>query len=272
MQSGVIAAEGRDYVTIIDTKQVSAGQCAVVVGTAEALKKDPDISLEELIAVANDLMERANMCFIPDNLEFLCAGGRVSNAAYLGSRILNIHPCIEILEGKLMATVKFRGKTAKCARKLITDFSEKYEFIGRNTPEQIVENLQFIREHLPSECVLTVMLGGELYYEKNTFEAYMDRHLVHREANKAIRAWAEGKENIRLLDVNRYLKDQSSFYDHFNHYIKPVYYALAAELVEIVNTATGSKIRETTKAKMVLIRMKEMLAPAYYKIRKLWKR
>ncbi|MBE6007911.1 MAG: DegV family EDD domain-containing protein [Lachnospiraceae bacterium] len=126
MQSGVIASEDRDYVTIIDTKQVSAGQCAVVVGVAEALQNDPDISLDELIKVAQDLIERANMCFLPDNLEFLCAGGRVSNAAYLGSRILSIHPCIEILEGKLMATVKFRGKTAKCAKKLITEFSDKY--------------------------------------------------------------------------------------------------------------------------------------------------
>ena len=31
MQSGVIAAEGREYVTIVDTKQVSAGQCNVVI-------------------------------------------------------------------------------------------------------------------------------------------------------------------------------------------------------------------------------------------------
>ena len=131
MQSGVIASEGRDYVTIIDTKQVSAGQCAVVVAVAEALQNNPEISVEELVDIAHDYIDRANMCFLPDNLEFLCAGGRVSNAAYLGSRILGIHPCIEILEGKLMATVKFRGKTAKCARKLITEFSDKYD-LDRN--------------------------------------------------------------------------------------------------------------------------------------------
>ena len=155
---------------------------------------------------------------------------------------------------------------------MLREFSEKYEFLGRNTPEQIVENLRFIREHLPADCVLAVMLGGELYYEKNTFEAYEDRHLVHRKVNALIRAWAEGKDNVYLMDVNRYLKDQSSFYDHFNHYVKPVYYALAAELVELVNKATGSCVRETSKAKMVLIRLKEMLAPTYYKIRKLWRK
>lgn len=154
---------------------------------------------------------------------------------------------------------------------ILEQFAERYEFMGRNTPEQIVENLSYIRRHLSEDCVLAVMLGGELYYEKNTFEAYMDRHLVHQKVNAAIRAWAEGKTNVRILDVNRYLVDQSSFYDHFNHYIKPVYYALAGEMVQIVNEATGSKIHETSKAKMVYIRLKEALAPTYYKLRKLLK-
>ena len=113
------------------------------------------------------------------------------------------------------------------------------------------------------------MLGGELYYEKNTFEAYKDRHLVHKKVNAAIRNWAEGQANVRLMDVNRYLLGQSSFYDHFNHYIKPVYYSLAADLVEIVNAATGSKIQNTSRIKMVMIRLKEALAPTYYKLRKL---
>lgn len=69
------------------------------------------------------------------------------------------------------------------------------------------------------------------------------------------------------MDVNKYIVDQNSFYDHFNHYIKPVYYALAAEMVDIVNEVTGSHISETSKSKMLLIRLKEILAPAYYKVK-----
>ena len=155
---------------------------------------------------------------------------------------------------------------------ILRDFTEKYEFVGRNPPDQIVENLRYIRRNLPQDCVLAVMLGGELYYEKNTFEAYMDRHLVHKAVNDAIRQWASGEENVRLMDVNRYLVDQSSFYDHFNHYIKPVYYALATEMVQIVNEATGSQIRNASKLKMLLVRIKEALAPAYYQLRKLLKK
>ena len=63
---------------------------------------------------------------LPDNLDFLRAGGRVSNVASLASRILGIHPCIEILEGKLMATKKYRGKMVKVASQLIHEYAEKY--------------------------------------------------------------------------------------------------------------------------------------------------
>ena len=125
-QSAVIAAEDRKNITILDTRQVSVGQANVVISLAEWLKENPDVSMEQAVEKAHELIERANMCFLPDNLEFLRAGGRVSNAAYIGSRILSIHPCIEILEGKLVATKKYRGKMAKVAAQLVRDYSVNY--------------------------------------------------------------------------------------------------------------------------------------------------
>ncbi len=127
MQSCVIAAEGRDYVTILDTKQVSGGQCNVVIAMAEILRENPDMTMEEAVEAANELISRANMCFMPENLEFLRAGGRVSNVAFLGARILNLHPVIEILDGQLMATKKYRGKMNKVAVQLVKDYAEKYD-------------------------------------------------------------------------------------------------------------------------------------------------
>ena len=183
-----------------------------------------------------------------------------------------IHPITDPASWPGLISGEYQTSNFRFTEEILKNFSEKYEFIGRNSPERIVANLDFIRKHLPKDCVLAIMLGGELYYEKNTFEAYVDRHLVHKKVNDAIRVWADGRENIRLMDVNKYLVNQSSFYDHFNHYIKPVYYALAAEMVKIVNEVTGSQITETSKAKMLLIRVKELLAPTYYKLRGLLKR
>lgn len=126
-QSAVIASEDRDYVTAIDTKQVSVGQGAVVVAVARVLRENPEMPLEQVVARAMEIIARAKMCFVPDNLEFLHAGGRVSNAAFLGARILNIHPCIEILDGKLIATRKYRGKMVKVVDKLIREYAESYK-------------------------------------------------------------------------------------------------------------------------------------------------
>lgn len=125
-QSAVIASEDRDYVTAIDTKQVSVGQAAVVTAVAKLLQEHPEMTIREAADVATDLLSRARMCFLPDNLDFLRAGGHVSNAICLGSRILNIHLCIEILDGKLVATKKYRGKMKKAAAKLIKDYANTY--------------------------------------------------------------------------------------------------------------------------------------------------
>lgn len=125
-QSAVIASQDRDYVTFIDTKQVSVGQGAIVVAMAEILQKNPNMTIEEAVEAVNDLIAHAKMCFLPDNLEFLRAGGRVSNVTFLGASILSLHPCIEILEGKLVATKKYRGKMKKVVAQLIKEYSEAY--------------------------------------------------------------------------------------------------------------------------------------------------
>lgn len=125
-QSAIIASEERNYVTAIDTKQVSVGQAAIVTAVAELLNAHPEMSVQDASEAAMDLLSRAKMCFLPDNLEFLRAGGRVSNAVALGSRILHIHPCIEILDGKLVATKKYRGKMKKVATQLIQDYTNAY--------------------------------------------------------------------------------------------------------------------------------------------------
>ena len=183
-----------------------------------------------------------------------------------------IHPITEEKWWPDLINNKFNCAGFQFTEEILREFADKYEFVGRNTPKQIVENLKYIKKNLPKGCLLVIMLGGELYYEKNTFEAYKDRHIVHKRINEEIRKFASLTEGVELLDVNKYLVDQSSFYDHFNHYIKPVYYELAKEMVEIINNQTGSQIKETSKLKMVQIRTKEMLAPFYYKIKKILKR
>ncbi|MDV4151152.1 DegV family protein [Clostridium sp. AL.422] len=122
-QSAVIAAEDRDYVTSFDTKQVSIGQAAIVIETARYLKENPNVTMDELIKEVSNISNRTRMCFVPSELEYLRAGGRVSNAVFIGGKILNIHPSIEIDNGYLVAKKKYRGKMEKIVTRLIEEYS-----------------------------------------------------------------------------------------------------------------------------------------------------
>lgn len=123
-QSAIIAAEGREKITSIDTTHVSAGQALVVILMARFLEANPDCTVEEAIAKAQELSKKCRMGFFPGDLAYLRAGGRVSNAAYLGAKILSLNPLIELLDGHLKATRKYRGKMEKVAPKFLADYVE----------------------------------------------------------------------------------------------------------------------------------------------------
>lgn len=125
-QNAVLASEDRDYVTSVDTKQVSVGQAVVVLEVAKLLKEHPEMSVEEAAKAAERIADQVQMCFVPKNLDYLRAGGRVSNVVALTGNLLGLHPCIEILDGKLMAKKKYRGALDKVVPKLICDFTEEH--------------------------------------------------------------------------------------------------------------------------------------------------
>ncbi len=126
-QSAVISGSDLDYVTSIDTKQVSVGQAAIVIRLAQVLETTPDLSPEAVIEMAVKFCHQARMCFLPGDLEYLRAGGRVSNVAFLGGRLLHLHPCIEVKNGLLMAEKKYRGNLLKIVPRLIQDYSQKQQ-------------------------------------------------------------------------------------------------------------------------------------------------
>ncbi len=126
-QSAVIASEECDYIACVDTTHVAAGQTAVAVRVAQELERHPDWSLEEAVQYAQKVSRQVRMCFVPNDLSFLRAGGRVSNAAALLGSVLNIHPIIELKEGYLVAGKKLRGKMRRIVPKLIENFAAAHD-------------------------------------------------------------------------------------------------------------------------------------------------
>ena len=110
----------------VDTKHVSIGQAAVTLEVAKWLRAHPEADVQQAAQAARAIAARCQMCFIPKNLDYLRAGGRVSNVVALTGNLLGLHPCIEILDGKLMAKKKYRGALDKVIPKLIHEYDEKH--------------------------------------------------------------------------------------------------------------------------------------------------
>ena len=101
---------------------MSAGQYVVVITMARLLREHPEWTIDDALTTAQALSDQVHRCFVPDTLEFLRAGGRVSNATAISETLLKIHPCIEILNGYLKATKKQRGNMKKIVPRLISDY------------------------------------------------------------------------------------------------------------------------------------------------------
>jgi DegV family protein with EDD domain len=127
-QSAKIAAEDYEHISFIDTKNVTIGQCAAVIRLAQEIEKNPDWAVSEVETAAINIAKSVKMCFIPSNLEYLRAGGRISNATALCGSILSIHPKIEVIDGLLKSTKKYRGKMKKIVLTLMSDYVKEWEF------------------------------------------------------------------------------------------------------------------------------------------------
>ena len=109
LESAVAAAEGRDYVTAIDTRHVTIGQGLVVRETRRWVDEHPEAAVDDARAFAEDLASRVRMAFLPGDLGYLRAGGRLSNVAFLGATLLKIKPVVGPPNGKRVATKGLRG-------------------------------------------------------------------------------------------------------------------------------------------------------------------
>ena len=128
LESALAAAEGRDYVTTLDTRHVTIGQGLVVRLVAAWVREHPEATPEEARAFAEGVAARTRMAFLPGDLGYLRAGGRLSNVAFLGATLLKIKPVVELVDGKLVATKKLRGSMGSAAVALVDYLALREEF------------------------------------------------------------------------------------------------------------------------------------------------
>ncbi len=126
-QSAKVAAEDKENISFIDTRHVTIGQCASVIRLAQELKEHQEWTVKEVEEAAFRIANSVKMCFVPSNLDYLRAGGRVSNATAICGNLLSIHPKIELVDGYLKATKKYRGKMRKVVLTMMNEYIAEHK-------------------------------------------------------------------------------------------------------------------------------------------------
>ncbi|SDB01627.1 DegV family protein [Eubacterium oxidoreducens] len=117
-----LAAKEFENVTVVDSLSVTGGTASIAIRAAEIIKERPEIAVKDLVEELKDLVKRIKTTFLPTALEYLKAGGRVSNAQYLGATLLKIKPKIDIENGFLVAGKKYRGSMKAVALNYMEEF------------------------------------------------------------------------------------------------------------------------------------------------------
>ncbi len=129
-QNACLAAEDFPNVRVIDSMNLSTGQGHVVLEACRLAKECED--LDEIANKLNAFTPRVEASFLLDQLKYMVKGGRCSSAAALGANLLNLKPCIEVRDGKMMVVKKYRGPYAKCLASYVKDRLADREDIIRN--------------------------------------------------------------------------------------------------------------------------------------------
>ena len=67
-----------------------------------------------------------NTSFVPDSLDYLHKGGRVSGTVKLAAAAFKIHPLIMMEEGQLVPGKKYKGKMSVLIKQYVEDLKERY--------------------------------------------------------------------------------------------------------------------------------------------------
>lgn len=121
-QDACLAAEGFPNVRVIDSENLSTGQGLIVMAVCRALSECRTMAdVDTLCAKIRALTGRVEASFLIDRLNYMVKGGRCSSAAALGANLLNLKPCIEVVNGQMKVVRKYRGSYAKCLSSYIKD-------------------------------------------------------------------------------------------------------------------------------------------------------
>ena len=162
-----LAAKEVGIVYVVDSRNLSTGVGFTVLEAcdlAESGMNGADIK-KQLI---EDIIPNADTSFVLDKLDYMVKGGRCSAVTALGANLLQLHPLVQVEDGKMKVTKKYRGSWERCLRNYVKDKLDgnknirmKRIFITYTaTPPEIVDEVEkLVREYADFDEIIRTTAG-----------------------------------------------------------------------------------------------------------------
>ncbi len=152
--NAVNAAKNFKNVYCVDSRTLSTGISLLAI-YAKKLTETMD-DPEKIVEKVKERIDNVQASFIIERLDYLYRGGRCSGLALLGANLLKLRPEIEVKNGVMKNTEKFRGRMQDCVTKYCRATLEKYNnpdksviFIthSKATPEMVAAAREVVNEY-----------------------------------------------------------------------------------------------------------------------------
>ncbi len=159
-QNACLAAAEFENVACVDSQNLSTGQGLVVLKACELAKTAENLtSLKEAL---DNFTGKVEASFLIDKLHYLAKGGRCSSATALGANLLNLRPCIDVKDGKMGVSKKYRGKYDKCLAAYVKEKLENRDDLDLSMPMFVTKTT------VSDECYQAVMDAVHTYGKFDT--------------------------------------------------------------------------------------------------------
>lgn len=154
-------------VHVIDSMALSSGQGLLVMKAVDL--RDAGKSASEIVEEVESLRALVNTSFVPDSLDYLYKGGRVSGMVNVAAAVLKIHPLIYMKDGALLPGKKYTGKMAMCIKRYVADLKELYPnydttrcFVTHSCADEELVQLakDLVKENFQFEEVIETVAGS----------------------------------------------------------------------------------------------------------------
>ena len=119
-QNAKLAAEEIGGIYVVDSLTLSSGIGHLAIEAA-IMPQDETKTGQEIFDYVTSLVDRLNVSFVINSVNYLYKGGRCSGVAAVGANLLKLKPLIEVHSGKMDMAGKYRGNMKDVVKKYILD-------------------------------------------------------------------------------------------------------------------------------------------------------